>query len=90
MKTANKKEVEHTPTPWETDWSGQIRGGSEEFHIAELGPNNPDAEFIVRAVNSFEGMLTTLKNTLQDIKTGDIDSLTIQRLETIIAQAEGK
>ncbi len=93
MKTNKKKQSEarehsdHTPTPWETDWSGQIRqAGGEELFIADFGPNEPNAAFIVRAVNSHEEMLYALK-AIREFK----DFAACKNLiERAIVKAEGK
>ncbi len=105
MKTNKKKQSEarehsdHTPTPWETDWSGQIRqAGGEELFIADFGPNEPNAAFIVRAVNSHEELLAAARKAFDVLReasfvSGLIESQYDDALKSVgeaIAKAEGK
>lgn len=67
-----------------------------EGSMTKQGDNQMEtkAEFIIRAINSYEALLTEAKEALDILGSFDpVDSYTERtylRLETAIAQAEGK
>ncbi len=94
----------HTPTPWYLP-NGEDKNKFSTYRIAEepgksaahltniaLAGSLEDAAFIVRAVNSHEASLSTLRNVLVYLKgTSQNGNLgLIAEVEGAIAQAEGK
>lgn len=104
-------EPKHTPTPWNVE---KITGnketifwlqanGSNIFTSANsatiyAGEDEANAAFIVRAVNSHDEMIASLKDILSRFKSciadgnGELsgDAPAIKTAETLIAKAEGK
>jgi hypothetical protein len=93
-----KIKTQHTPTPWKFEVMNNILGIPLLYHInrgdIEVRSGLADAEFIVRAVNSHEALLETLKSIIesnsywwQEVGWDDED---FKRATKLIAQAEGK
>lgn len=90
-------QTEHTPTPWELieNVSGSFiaRDGKQVGRILKLD----DAAFIVRAVNSYDPLMTAMRRIF-GLVDGEIESNTYFEMceeikviaEKVIAQAEGK
>lgn len=87
----------HTPTPWEVQSDGNrevfIRRGDKPIARMSIAwGNDPDAnaDFIVRAVNSHEELVSKLK-TFRAIMIAKGDQAAyVAELEALIAKAEGK
>lgn len=80
---------QHTPTPW---YESQIADGTwvigaGQDHWAE-DLTQEDAEFIVRAVNSHELLLTALKCLVNGYEP--YSGCNLERARQAIAKAEGK
>jgi hypothetical protein len=88
----NKAKPAHTPTPWTFDSCKTVRLLSLD-HKIEIGSlwlkteqAETDAAFIVRAVNSHEELLETLKAARRELN----DSHRYDYIDEAIAKAEGK
>lgn len=67
--------MEHTPIPWKSiNNDGVIRSQKGDFATVTFGNN---AEFIVKAVNAHEALLTACKYVLAVLKQYDTNSPTI-------------
>lgn len=97
------QQTEHTPTPWSytgtSDWATIYQIGTHEHVAGMMNKNNPkaDAEFIVRAVNSYEALLEEAKEAANDLLSLSAEEAkplairaSLNRLMRAIAKAEGK
>lgn len=99
MNKTDEQENEHTPLPW---WYNKERRAIEarpDNHNIETPAyqvlDEADGELIVRAVNSHEALFEAAQYALNRLKRLDENghgehSYAIDKLETAIAQAEGK
>lgn len=74
--------TQHTPTPWRkdkswTEWT--VRGSKNEVIIDQAGPydtpilSEPNANFIIRAVNAHEDLVAACQRVLDVLQDGSID-----------------
>lgn len=104
--------MQHTPTPWTVDRNGTIRASStgplsNPVHAATIANNNDelmeaDAQFIVRACNAHDELITQLRDSQERIEAtlpilkGDYPVLCAALLaqfkdnRAILAKAEGR
>ena len=85
-----KKEVGHTMGPWKIDINERVGGFAIDGNTTSprsicLVENEADAQFIVKACNSHEELLTGAKELLNLINNSE----KIIKLEQIIKKAEG-
>ncbi len=85
---------EHTPTPWSFANDEIYARNSRIIHVCvrdDMQDKN-DAEFIVRAVNSHEELMSVLKMVADSgpLNNGMRDENTMQLVRAAIAKAEGK
>lgn len=92
--------AEHTPTPWDIDWSENYRryqlrskkgsfGHFEGWAVDGVTTEDEDranAEFIVRAVNSHKALLEVVKNLKKYAWANDPNSMSLE-FRAIINQA---
>lgn len=86
-----KSEIKHTSTPWRVLADGYIGADNPPYKtnkvVAEICSGNiADKEFIVRAVNSHEALRTI---ALRHMSLNEMN-VEIERINTAIAEAEGK
>jgi len=93
MKTKSIKQesttAKHTPTPW-SRYKNAAHGPEGDCVFVCNGidsPNDANAEFIVRAVNSHEALLAAAKDAIEYC-SDLIGPAIAQRLREAIAQAE--
>lgn len=81
-------ELKHTPTPWTYVGNGpeQWVVYTNQTRIANVLTPEADAEFIVRAVNSHEALITAVQAAIIHISNDKVK----EALQNILNRAEGE
>ena len=87
--------AKHTPTPWRlTNWTSDGRPEiTDGRHILAMASREDDARLIVRAVNSHDALVKTLKEAEDYLQSDDKGRQwrdeVLEKVQKAIAQAEG-